>query len=113
LQRIKRKPLPRSYSEAREKHLSTIIDALPTPTHTREPPLQSSPMEVDSGVCDRGGEEKEFASDMARLQERIRLLQRQNDELTETLAKIMGLKRENGELDSETVLKAWRQIKFT
>ncbi|KNG50278.1 hypothetical protein TW65_03198 [Stemphylium lycopersici] len=108
LQRIKRKPLPRSYSEAREKHLSTIIDALPTPTRTPEPPLQSSPMDVDGG-----SDEKEFASDMARLQERIRLLQRQNEELTETLAKIMGLKQENGELDSETVLKAWRQIKFT
>jgi hypothetical protein len=108
LQRIKRKPLP-SYYEQKEQYPDAVAGALLTPAHTPEPPLESS-TELGSGheECI----EERSISKMARMQERVVLLQRQNTELTEALAKIVGLELEDGDLMSEDVLKAFRQARF-
>jgi hypothetical protein len=108
LQRIKRKPLPRFY-EQKEQHSDVV--ALPTPAHTPEP-LRDSNFEVESGH-DEGIDDEGPISKMARMQERVMLLQRQNTELTEALAKIVGLELEDGDLRPEDVLKAFRQVKFS
>jgi hypothetical protein len=110
LQRIKRKPLPRYY-EQKEHHPDAVAGALPTPAHTPEP-LPDSVVEVDSGH-DQIVEEESSISKMARMQERAMLLQRQNAELTEALAKVVGLKLEDRELKPEDVLKAFRQVKLS
>jgi hypothetical protein len=44
------------------------------------------------------------------MQERVVILQRQNMELTEALAKIVGLELGDGDLRPENVLKALRQV---
>jgi hypothetical protein len=44
------------------------------------------------------------------MQERVMLLQRQNMELTEALAKIVGLELGGDDLRPENVLKALRQV---
>ena len=108
MQRIKRKPLP-SYYEQKEQYPDAVAGALPTPAHTPEP-LQESSTELDSGheECI----EESSISKMARMQARVVLLQRQNTELTEALAKIVGLELEDGDLRSEDVLKAFRQARF-
>ncbi|KAH6870278.1 hypothetical protein BKA58DRAFT_173846 [Alternaria rosae] len=110
LQRIKRKPLP-TYSEQKEQHSEPVAGALPTPAHTPEP-LPESVIGIDSGH-DEGLEEESWISRMARMQERAMLLQRQNTELTEALAKIVGLELEDGDLKPEDVLRAFRQAKFS
>jgi hypothetical protein len=110
LQRIKRKPLP-SYYEQKEQHPDAVAGALPTPAQTPEP-LQDSLFELDSGH-EEGIEEESSISKMALMQERVVLLQRQNTELTEALAKIVGLELEDGDLKSEDVLKAFRQVRFS
>jgi hypothetical protein len=110
LQRIKRKPLP-TYPEQKEQHSEPVAGALPTPAHTPEP-LPESVIGIDSGH-DEGLEEESSISKMARMQERAMLLQRQNTELTEALAKIVGLELEDGDLKPEDVLRAFRQAKFS
>jgi hypothetical protein len=107
LQRIKRKPLP-TYHEQREQHPDAIAGALPTPAHTPEP-LPDLIVEVDSSH-DEVFEEESSISKMARMQERTMLLQRQNTELTEALAKIVGLELGDGDVKAEDVLKAFRQV---
>jgi hypothetical protein len=108
LQRIKRKPLP-EYYEQKEQHSDAVAGALPTPAHTPEP-LPESNVEVDSGH-DGGIEDESSISKIARMQERVMMLQRQNTELTEALAKIVGLELEDGDLRPEDVLKAFKRIK--
>jgi hypothetical protein len=45
------------------------------------------------------------------MQERVMMLQRQNTELAEALAKIVGLEFKDGDLRPEDVLKAFKRIK--
>jgi hypothetical protein len=56
-------------------------------------------------------EEEELAFKMDILQKRVISLQRQNSELAEALARIVGFETEDGDLDAGSVLKAYRQIK--
>ncbi|KAF1835797.1 hypothetical protein BDW02DRAFT_629336 [Decorospora gaudefroyi] len=110
LQRIKRKPLP-AYYEPKDQHANAVTGALPTPAHSPEP-LNDSALELDGGH-DEKMEQESSISKMAQMQERIVMLQRQNTELTEALAKIVGLELENGDLRAEDVLKAFRQVRFS
>ncbi|CAN9465594.1 unnamed protein product [Alternaria alternata] len=107
LQRVKRKPLP-GYYEQKEQHSNVVVGALPTPAHTPEP-LSESNIEIDSGH-DESIEDESIINKMVRMQERVMLLQRQNMELTEALAKIVGLELGGGDLRPENVLKALRQV---
>ena len=107
MQRVKRKPLP-GYYEQKEQHSDVVVGALPTPAHTPEP-LSESNIEIDSGH-DGGIEDESIINKMARMQERVVILQRQNMELTEALAKIVGLELGDGDLRPENVLKALRQV---
>ncbi|KAF1943175.1 hypothetical protein EJ02DRAFT_453687 [Clathrospora elynae] len=107
LQRVKRKPLA-TYHE--EQHPDTVADALPTPAQTPEPLQDSS---FDSVHDDEAIRDESSISKMAQMHERVVLLQRQNIELTEALAKIVGLELDDGELRGEDVLTAFRQVKFS
>jgi hypothetical protein len=99
LQRIKRKPVPARTPS--EQHLEdATAGALPTPAHTPEPAHE-----------DEGIEEESPSDKMGRLQDKVVSLQRQNTQLAEALAKIVGLKLTDGDLKSEDVLKAFRQQK--
>lgn len=108
LQRIKSKTLPSR--EQKGKCSDGVANAPLTPAQTPEPVHDSS---VDSGH-----EEEEFlkiddpSAEIMRIQRRVASLQRQNAELTEALAKIVGLEIEEGELRSEDVLKAFNKIRF-
>lgn len=69
---------------------------------------------TDVSAVDSVGEENEeagLAFKVDILQKRVISLQRQNSELAETLARIVGFETEDGDLDAESVLKAYRQIK--
>lgn len=107
LQRIKRKPLP----AATQTGVPEVTSGGPlTPAQTPEP-VHNAP--IDSGHEDEGCIEADSPSEkIIRIQERVVSLQRQNTELTEALAKIVGLELEEGDLKSEDVLKACRQIRF-
>lgn len=108
LQRIKRKSLP-VYTQS-DKHVDAIAGAPLTPAQTPEPKCGSS---VCSAHTDKSYMETDKAdNNMVKIQERVVSLQRQNTELTEALAKIVGLELEEGDLKSEDVLDAFRRIRF-
>lgn len=114
LQRIKRKPLP-TCIQVEQRH-ETIGAALPTPAQTPEPVNNASvtSLHEDEGIDGEDEVEKDgLANKMLKLQSRVVLLQRQNTELTEALAKTVGLELEDGDLKSEDVLKAFRQIRYS
>jgi hypothetical protein len=98
LQRIKRKPVPdRTPSEQHQD--ATTGGALLTPAHTPEPVVRA------------GSEDEESpAIKMDRLQNHVVSLQRQNMQLAEALAKIVGLDLEDGDVKSDEVLKAFREF---
>jgi hypothetical protein len=98
LQRIKRKPVATDTSSGHN------TGGLPTPAHTPEPSTAST--FEDEGVA---GDSP--VSKMERLQDRVITLQRQNTQLAEALAKIVGLELNDGDLKSEDVLDAFRRIK--
>lgn len=102
LQRIKRKPLP-DYT-ANEQHQETSSGALPTPAHTPEPIVRGS--SEDEGIEEDSPENK-----IGRMQDQMMYLQRQNTQLAEALATIVGLQLEDGDLKSEDVLQAFRKIR--
>ncbi|KAJ4369083.1 hypothetical protein N0V83_006166 [Neocucurbitaria cava] len=108
LQLIKRKPLP-SHTQM-EQHPDSVGGALPTPAQTPEPIKNPS---VDGSHEDDSIDEESPANKMTQLQSRMVLLQRQNTELTDALAKIVGLELEEGDLKSEDVLRAFRQIRLS
>ncbi|CAO2651161.1 Nn.00g094580.m01.CDS01 [Neocucurbitaria sp. VM-36] len=108
LQHIKRKPLP-SYTQM-EQHPGAAGGALPTPAQTPEPINNPS---VDGVHEDHDIDEDSPANKMTQLQSKMVLLQRQNTELTDALAKLVGLELEGGDLKSEDVLKAFRQIRIS
>ncbi|KAH7090503.1 hypothetical protein FB567DRAFT_437585 [Paraphoma chrysanthemicola] len=97
LQRIKRKPVPGG-APAKQHREDATAGALPTPAQTPEPAHE-----------DEGIEEESPLEKMGRLQDRVVSLQRQNTQLAEALAKIVGLDLKDGDLDSEEVLRAFRQ----
>jgi hypothetical protein len=97
-QRVKRKPVPTDTPSGQ------TTGSLPTPAQTPEPTATSS-------FEDEGVAEDSPASKMERLQGRVVTLQRQNTQLAEALAKIVGLELEDGDLKSEDVLDAFRKIK--
>ncbi|KAL6710763.1 hypothetical protein ACN47E_007820 [Coniothyrium glycines] len=106
LERIRRKPLPND--ENFEHVVNTESGDLPTPAQTPEPVIPSCTDDVahlDEDIESNGSQ----AEAMARIRERAILLQRQNTELTEVLAKILGLELDDGDLRAEDVLKAFRQ----
>lgn len=114
LQRIKRKPLPTCMQL--EQRPETTVVALHTPAQTPEPVNNASvtSLHEDEGIDgDDDVAEDPLANKMNRLQSRVVVLQRQNTELTEALAKIVGLELEDGDLKSEDVLKAFRQIRYS
>lgn len=73
--------------------------------------------DIDSGLTPEYAEGKEEEdsdttfSEAAMLKKRVVSLQRQNTALAEALAKIVGFQTEDGDLDSDAVLRAYRQIK--
>jgi len=101
LQRIRRKPVPTRTPS--EQQRDTTAGALPTPAHTPEPVTNTS--HEDEGI-----EEESPNDEVGRLQSKVVSLQRQNTQLAEALAKIVGLEIEDRELRSEDVLKAVEQI---
>lgn len=112
LQRIKRKPLP-TYTHVNQ-HPDIITGALLTPAHTPEPinNTLTNCLHEDEGIDEAEYiEEDSPANKMTQLQSRVVLLQRQNTELTKALAKVVGLELEEGELKSEDVLNAFRQVR--
>lgn len=107
LQRIKRKPVP--IRTTSEQHQDTSTGASPSATLTPEPAVD---VHIDSAHGDSGIDEEVPADKVSLLQDRIVSLQRQNTQLTEALAKIVGLQLEDGDLKCEDVLKAFRQIRM-
>lgn len=102
LERIKRKPVPtRTHLEQQE---DTAAGGMPTPAHTPKP--VTSTTHNDEGI-----EEENADDNVGRLQDRVISLQRQNTQLAEALAKLVGLELEGGNLESEDVLKAARQLR--
>lgn len=123
LQRIKRKPVPCSLDK------NTTVADLPTPAHTPQPSPEPI-VEEDSlqGDTLRGNtlveyahqadqsqeeilQEENPANKMGLLEDRVIQLQRQNTQLAEALAKIVGLELEDGDLKSDEVLEAFRRLK--
>lgn len=108
LQRVKRKPVPDQTQM--EQHADAVANGPLTPAQTPEPIRESS---IDSGHVDEGCAEADTPNDkIMQIQQRVVSLERQNTELTEALAKIVGLELEEGELRSEDVLKAFNKIRF-
>jgi hypothetical protein len=98
LQRIKRKPVPERTPS--EQHQDTAARALLTPAHTPEPVILA------------GSEDEESpAIKMDRLQDRVVSLQRENLQLAEALAKIVGLELEDGDVKSDEILRAFRELR--
>jgi hypothetical protein len=98
LQRIKRKPVPERTPS--EQHQDTAAHALLTPAHTPEPVILA------------GAEDEESpAIKMDRLQDRVVSLQRENLQLAEALAKIVGLELEDGDVKSDEILRAFRELR--
>jgi hypothetical protein len=130
LQRIKRKPLPDQTSLKSSKSLPnqtslessrslkstkslkeqqadpSTTGALPTPAHTPEPTVPGSSEDGDEGMTVDSPEQK-----VERMQDQMLYLKRQNTQLAEALATIVGLQLNDGDLKSEEVLKAFRQIR--
>ncbi|KAF2027507.1 hypothetical protein EK21DRAFT_71645 [Setomelanomma holmii] len=102
LQRIKRKPVPARTPSEHHQLEDATAGALPTPAHTPEP-------NVNNAHEDEGIEEQNSADRMGQLQDRVVSLQRQNAQLAEALAKIVGLELKDGDLRSEDVLQAFRK----
>jgi hypothetical protein len=103
LQRVKRKPVPdRTLPEQCQ---DIAAGALPTPAHTPEPVINNA--SEDEGTP----EEENPTNKIGQLQDRVVSLQRQNTQLAEALAKIVGLELEDGDLKSEEVLRVFRQIR--
>jgi hypothetical protein len=98
LQRIKRKPVPADTSSGQN------TGGLPTPAQTPEPSASST-------FGDEALAEDSPTSKMERLQDRVITLQRENSQLAEALAKIVGLDINDGDLRSEDVLAAFRRIR--
>lgn len=97
LQRIKRKPVPGGVSSGQQREDATA-GALPTPAQTPEPAHEDEDIEEESP-----------SEQVGRLQDRVISLQRQNTQLAEALAKIVGLELKDGDLKGEDVLRAFRQ----
>jgi hypothetical protein len=108
LKKLTRKEVPVAPPSQLQQHLDTVAGALLTPAQTPEPHVVG--FAVQSAHEDQSSE---VAANVVRLKERAVLLQRQNTELTEALAKIVGLELENGDLEPEQVLKAFRQCRMS
>jgi hypothetical protein len=122
LQRIKRKPVPdqtslkslksskslKSMKSSKEQQQSdpSTTGALPTPAHTPEPIVPGSSEDGNEGIAEDSPEHK-----IIRMEDQMVYLKRQNTQLAEALATIVGLQLEDGDLKSEEVLKAFRQIR--
>jgi hypothetical protein len=111
LKKIRRKDVPSTISTANstQRHSDTGPGALPTPRQTPEPVFDST---VEIRVFEDDVLTEDSPADkMARLQERVILLQRQNTDLTAALAKIVGLELEDGDLEPEYVLQTFRRCR--
>ena len=97
LQRIKRKPVPTHACSEQQRHTPTA--SLPTPAHTPEPAPRLAHGDEDTA-------DGSPTDELGRLRKRVLSLQRQNAELTEALAKIVGWESEGGAVRSEDVLRA-------
>jgi hypothetical protein len=94
-----------------QQHLDTIAGAtLDTPAQTPERRSTTDGSTACNTLDDR---EHEAEANVVRLKERAVQLQRQNTELTEALARIVGLELENGDLEPEQVLQAFRQCRMS
>jgi hypothetical protein len=74
------------------------------PAQMRESPMKS--------VDERREKERPLSKTVSS-QHRALSLQRQNTELAEALAKMMGLEMEDGHLEADVVLKTYRQLRFS
>lgn len=115
LKKIKRKEVPStiSISTITQRQSDKGPEALPTPRQTPEPVFDST-VEIsvlDDDEDDDGVAEDSLIEKIARLQERVILLQRQNTDLTAALAKIVGLEMENGDFEPEFVLQTFRRCR--
>jgi hypothetical protein len=99
LQRIKRKPVPSTSDQ------DATSGALPTPAHTPEPVAASTSGDEEDEADDGSSNQMGF------LQDKVMTLQRQNTQLAEALAKIVGLELEDGEVKTEAILEAFKRIR--
>ncbi|KAH9864799.1 hypothetical protein IAQ61_008744, partial [Plenodomus lingam] len=113
LQRIKKKPLSapaHAPPPTLEKQQAEVVPHAPlTPAQTPEPIRERS---LDSGHEDEAENGASTRYKMHKMHERVVSLQRQNEQLTEALAKIVGLELEEGEIRTQDVLEACRKIRF-
>jgi hypothetical protein len=94
-----------------QQHLDTTAGAtLNTPAQTPERRSTTAGSTACNTLDER---EHEVEANVVRLKERAVQLQRQNTELTEALARIVGLELENGDLEPEQVLQAFRQCRMS
>jgi hypothetical protein len=96
-----------------EKKSEVLDDGASATAHS---PLPRDPSPVGTSTTGSAkyteGEQSDHAlTEVALLKKRVVSLQRQNTALTEALAKIVGFEAEEGDLDSDAVLRAYRQIK--
>lgn len=112
LQRIKRKPLP-DHTVPEKHHL--MANALLTPAQTPEPVAELSdglPAELPASTHGRASPDKAASPEkVEHLHDKVVELQKQNSQLTEALAKIVGLQLDDGDVKSEDVLEAFKKMK--
>ena len=110
LQRIKQKPPP--LYEQGYQHPNSIAGAPLTPAQTPEPQSDSFSDHLQEGSSADGDDDSVASGPRVkttRLQKKVALLHRQNIELTEALAKIMGVRSGEDNLTAEDVLRMFRQ----
>jgi hypothetical protein len=91
-------------------------------TSTTEDSIAVAPATPDQSLVQMRGsptesvderQEERPLSNMVRLQHNFVLLQRQNTELADALARMMGLEMEDGDLDADVVLKTYKRLRFS
>jgi hypothetical protein len=106
LQRIKRRAVPMRTPLGQ----GTVTGAVLTLAQTPEP---AADLHIDRAHGDSGIDEEVLAEKVSKLEDRVVSLQRQNTQLTEALAKCIGLELEDEDLKSEDVLKAFKQRRLS
>jgi hypothetical protein len=99
LERVK--SLKKRVSHTEESSLPATVTESSTTSLPTEPPVEGPCAEPDDDTINR----------LSLLKKRVISLQRENTELVEALARIVGLEAEDGDLDANAVLRAYRQIK--
>jgi hypothetical protein len=102
---------PQQPLQQQQQHPDAVAGAAAPSTPVRTPESRTTAGSTACNTLDGRGPEAE--ANVVQLKERAVQLQRQNTELTEALARIVGLELENGDLEPEQVLKAFRQCRMS